>query len=145
MNSSLPEQVVRTMLERDRFSAWLGISLQAIAPGQVTVAMTVREEMVNGFGVGHGGIAYSLADTALAFAANTVGRVTVSIENSISYPAPVRVGDRLTAAAVEESSGRRIAFYRVAVTNQDGSPVAHFRGTVYRTNEEYLGQGTAAP
>src|SRR5437868_127900 len=93
----LATAVVNAMMARDAFSQWLGIRVQAVRPRQVTVSMTVRQDMVNGFGLAHGGIAYSLADTALAFASNTHGRVTVSIENSITYPSPVRVGDELTA------------------------------------------------
>jgi acyl-CoA thioesterase len=125
------------MMTRDAFSRWLGIELVDIAPANVTVAMTVRDEMVNGFGVGHGGIVFSLADSALAFASNTHGTVTMSIENAIGYPAAVHVGDRLTAVAVEESATRRLAFFRVTVTNQHDVVVALFRGTVYRTSRPH--------
>ena len=122
------------MLERDAFSAWLGLEVVAVAPGGCTVRMTVRPEMVNGFGVCHGGVTFSLADSALAFASNTHGRVTVSVENSISYPTAVRLGDTLTATATEETAGKRLAFYRVTVVNQRDETVALFRGTVYRTD-----------
>jgi acyl-CoA thioesterase len=94
--------------------------------------------MVNGFGVSHGGIVYSLADSALAFAANTHGRVTVAIENSITYPQPVRVGDELTAVAEEEGASNRLAYFRVTVRRQDGSVVGLFRGTVYKTKTDYF-------
>ena len=124
------------MLERDAFSAWLGLEVSALAPGACTVRMTVRDDMLNGFGVCHGGVTYALADSALAFASNTHGRVTVSVENGISYPAPVAGGDRLVAVAEEESAGRRLAYYRVTVTNQRGEKVALFRGMVYRTDSE---------
>ena len=77
------------MLEHDEFSRWLGLEVTHVAPNAATVRMTVRPEMVNGFGVCHGGIAFSLADSALAFASNTHGRLTVSIENSIRYPAAI--------------------------------------------------------
>jgi acyl-CoA thioesterase len=99
--------------------------------------MTFRAEMVNGFGVSHGGIVYSLADSALAFAANTNGNVTVASENSISYPQPVHVDDTLTAVAEEESFTNRLGFYRVSVRNQDHLLVAIFRGTVYRTKRPH--------
>ena len=131
------ERLVRGMLARDAFSAWLGVELLALRPAACTLRMRVRDEMLNGFSVCHGGIAYSLADSALAFASNTHGTVTVSIENAISYPAPVGAGDELTAEAVEESAGDRIAFYRVTVRNQRGETVARFRGTVYRTSKEH--------
>jgi acyl-CoA thioesterase len=134
----LAERVVATMLERDEFSRWLGIEVTHVAPDAATVRMTVRPEMVNGFGVCHGGISFSLADSALAFASNTHGRVTVSIENSIRYPAPIVPGDVLTAAAVQESATRRLAFFNVNVTKQDGGVVGLFRGTVYRTSRDHF-------
>jgi acyl-CoA thioesterase len=134
----LAERVVATMLERDEFSRWLGIEVTHVAPDAATVRMTVRPEMVNGFGVCHGGISFSLADSALAFASNTHGRVTVSIENSIRYPAPIAPGDVLTATAVQESATRRLAFFNVNVTKQDGGVVGLFRGTVYRTSRDHF-------
>lgn len=133
----IAERVVRGMLAKDAFSEWLGIEALEIAPRRSTCRMRVRPEMVNGFGVSHGGIAYSLADSALAFASNTYGRVTVAIDNSISYPQPVRVGDTLTAVAEEESFSNRVGYYRVLVRNQDDVVVAIFRGTVYRTSREH--------
>lgn len=129
------ERLVGMMLERDAFSRWLGAELVALRPGGCTLRMRVREEMLNGFGVCHGGVTFSLADSALAFASNTHGRVTMSVENSIAYPAAVRGGDELTAVAEEESAGGRLAFYHVTVRNQDNVTVALFRGTVYRTDK----------
>jgi len=131
----LAERVVHGMLAKDEFSRWLGIEAVEIAPRRSVVRMTVRREMVNGFGVSHGGIVYSVADSALAFAANTHGRITVAIENSISYPQPVRVGDVLTAVAQEEAFTNRLGFYRVDVRNQDDALVAIFRGTVATTKD----------
>jgi acyl-CoA thioesterase len=124
------------MLAKDAFSAWLGLEVVEVRPAACTVRMTVRPEMGNGFGVCHGGITFSLADSALAFASNTHGAVTVSIENSITYPAAVQPGDTLTATAVEEAATSRLAFYRVTIQKQDGTTVALFRGTVYRTARE---------
>ncbi len=135
---ALAESVVHGMLERDAFSRWLGVELVALAPGRCTVRMAVRDEMVNGLGVAHGGIVYSLADTALAFASNTNGRVTVSVENSIGYPVAVHAGNVLTADAEELSAANRIAFYRVTVRNEAGVTVAVFRGTVYRTRQDHF-------
>lgn len=134
---ALAEAVVRGMLDRDAFTRWLGAELVAIAPGRCTLRMPVRDEMVNGFGVAHGGIVYSLADSALAFASNTNGRVTVSIENNIGYPLAVHPGNVLTAEAVEASAANRIAFYTVTVRNEAGVTVALFRGTVYRTRQDH--------
>lgn len=93
--------------------------------------------MVNGFGVAHGGIAYSLADSALAFAANTHGNVTVAIDNGITYQVAVNVGDVLTAVAVMETTTKKLSFLRVTVTNQSGKPVAGFKGTVYKTEKPH--------
>lgn len=129
------EELVAGMVSRDGFSDWLGVEIIKVSPGGCTAKLRVRREMLNGFGMCHGGIPYSLADSALAFASNTHGTVTVSIENTISYPAPVGEGDILTAVAEEESAGNRIAFYRVTVTNQSNVAVALFTGTVYRTSK----------
>jgi acyl-CoA thioesterase len=137
----LAERVVNRMLERDAFSAWLGLHLVEVRPRYAVVRMTVRPDMVNGFGVCHGGVTFSLADSAFAFAANTNGRVTVSIDNSITYPATVGPGDVLTAIASEESAANRIAFYQVRVTNQHDGVVALFRGTVYRTARGHFDEG----
>ena len=142
-DQAMAERVVAAMLERDEFSRWLGIRVTHVAPNAATVQMTVRPEMVNGFGVCHGGIAFSLADSALAFASNTHGRVTVSIENSIRYPAPIAPGDVLTATAVQESASRRLAFFGVTVTKQGGDVVGLFRGTVYRTSRDHFEESKA--
>jgi len=134
----LAERIVKKMLDRDAFSRWLGVELVEITPQRAVIRMRVRDEMLNGFGVCHGGIAFSLADSALAFASNTLGRVSVSIENSISYPAKIRAGDVLTATAEEQSGGNRIAIYSVVVTKQEGAKVGLFRGTVYRTDQAFF-------
>ena len=131
------ERVVEGMLAKDEFSRWLGLEVVTVAPGSCTCRMTIRDEMVNGFGFAHGGIVFSLADSALACAANSHGMVNVSIDNSISYPAAIHVGDVLTAVADLESRTRRLGFYRVRVTNQDATAVALFRGTVYQTKQEH--------
>ncbi|NUQ11579.1 MAG: hydroxyphenylacetyl-CoA thioesterase PaaI [Gemmatimonadaceae bacterium] len=125
------------MVARDAFSRWLGIEVLEVAPRRCTCRLTVRDDMVNGFGVAHGGIAFSLADSAFAFACNTGGSVTVSIENSVTYPAPVRVGDVLTAVAAEEATSTRLGYYRAEVTNQRGEVVALFRGTAFRTSRTH--------
>ncbi len=133
------ERVVAHMLERDGFSRWLGITVSDIAPARATCTMTVRPEMLNGFGVCHGGVTFALADSAFAFASNTQGNVAMSIDNQISYPAPAREGDVLTATAREESDTGRLSFYRVEVHNQAGTLIAIFKGTVYKTKTPHLG------
>jgi acyl-CoA thioesterase len=140
----LAERVVETMMAADAFSRWLGIKVLAVRPREATVTMTVRAEMVNGFGVSHGAIVYALADSALAFASNTHGRITVSIENSITYPHAVRVGDELVATAEEEGASNRLGYYRVLVTRKDETVVGLFRGTVYKTKTDFFSRDVAA-
>ena len=134
----LAERVVAEMLRHDALSRWLGLEVTRIAPRHATCRMTVRADMVNGFGVSHGGIVFSLADSAFAFACNTHGRVTVSIENSITYPAAVHPGDVLTAVADEEAASNRLGYYKVEVRNQHGALVAAFRGTAYKTSRPHF-------
>lgn len=134
----LAERVVRSMMARDAFSRWLGIDVLDVSPQRSTCRLTVRDEMVNGFGVTHGGIAFSLADSAFAFACNTHGKVTVSIENSITYPAPIHVGDVLTAVAREDAASGRLGYYSAEVTNQRGEVVALFRGTAFKTTKDHM-------
>jgi acyl-CoA thioesterase len=133
----LAEAVVAGMLTRDTFSRWMGVELVTIRPRACTLRMRVRGDMLNGFGVSHGGIVFSLADSALAFASNTNGHVTVSVDNTISYPAPVHDGDDLIAVAEEETAGARLGFYRVTVARQDGTVVGLMHATVYRTQQKH--------
>ncbi|MDZ7681580.1 MAG: hydroxyphenylacetyl-CoA thioesterase PaaI [Fodinibius sp.] len=137
-NSTLAEKVVQKMYDNDAFSQWLGIDVIDIKPGYAKLQMTIRDEMVNGFNVSHGGIAFSLADSALAFASNSYGRVAVAMENNISFMKKVMTGDTLTAKTEELSIGRRIGVYNISVTNQDDKQVALFRGTVFRTQEQHF-------
>ena len=129
--------IVDKMYKNDLFSKWLGIDIVEKRIGKSKLTMTVRQEMVNGFGIAHGGITYSLADSALAFACNSKGRKSMSIETSISHIKPCHVGDVLTAEAVEESLSYKIAIYHISVKNQDNETVALFKGTVYRTNKNW--------
>lgn len=129
------QEVVRRMLSRDAFSQWLGVEVLEVAAHQAVIRMTVRPEMANGFGFAHGGIVYSFADSAHAFATNSSGEISVAIDCSVSYPAAVRMGDVLTATAVEQTSTNRLAFCEVTVRNQRDEVVGHFRGTVYRTRK----------
>lgn len=134
----LAERVVERMLATDALSRWLGLEVVEVAPRRSTCRMTVRPEMVNGFGVAHGGIVFSLADSAFAFACNTHGMVTVAVDNAITYPAAIHPGDVLTAVAGEEAASNRLGYYRVVVTNQAGAVVALFKGTAYRTSRPHF-------
>ncbi len=133
----LATRVVARMMEHDAFSQWLGITVVYVAPGTCELQMPVREEMNNGFRITHGGIAYCVADSALAFASNSHGSHAVSIETSISHVKPVRSGDVITAKAEELSRSNRIAVYHIVVTNQEETMVALFKGTVFRTGKEW--------
>jgi len=147
-NHKHAQKVVNHMMEHDRFSQW--IKCLVMEAGKSIIQMQVREEMLNGFGLIHGGIAFSLADrihggiafsladSALAFASNAYGRLSVALECSISYPAPVNNGDTLTATAEELSLTNRIGVYQITISNQQGVKVAFFKGTVYRTSKEYF-------
>ncbi len=127
------------MLSSDKFSAWLGIELLEVNQGNCVVGMTVREEMLNGFGIAHGGVVFSLADTALAIASNSYNRLSVALEASISYPVKVNNGDQLVAKATELSLTNRTGMYQVHVLNQLGKLVGIFKGTVYRTEKTLMG------
>jgi acyl-CoA thioesterase len=136
---AVAERVVSAMMARDAFSQWLGIEVVGVGPRSATIRMKVRDDMLNGFGVCHGGVLFSFADSALAFACNTHGRVTMSIDNAITYPTPVRAGDELTAVAVEESATRKLAFFRVEV-RRAAAIVSIFRGTVYDTEKPFFSE-----
>ncbi|MDX9749908.1 MAG: hotdog fold thioesterase [Flavobacteriales bacterium] len=129
--------IVDRMYDGDAFSRWLGIERLVVAPGHCVLRMVVRPEMLNGFAIAHGGIAYALADSCLAFAANSHGEQCVSIETSISHTRRAQAGDVLTATSEEMVLGRRTAIYGVRVTDRHGEAVALFKGTVFRTGKEW--------
>ena len=135
---SLQEKVVGKMYDNDAFSQWLGIEVVEVKDGYCELKMTVRKEMLNGFQIAHGGIAYSLADSALAFASNSHGRKSLSVETSISHTVSVKEGDVLTANTEELSLSDKIGVYHITITNQDNQEVAYFKGTVYRTTKEWF-------
>lgn len=129
--------IVARMMAEDAFSQWLGIEVTEVRPGYSRLSMTVRDEMCNGFHMAHGGIAYSLADSALAFAANGHGRIAVSAKTSIAHLEKVLPGDALTAVAKELHKGSRLAHYFIDIKNQRGESVAAFDGTVYLTSKNW--------
>ena len=130
-------EIVDLMYNGDAFSQWLGIERIEDAPGRSVLRMTVRPEMTNGFNIAHGGITFSLADSALAFACNSQGKKSVSIECSINHIKQVNVGDVLTAVATESTKSIKLGVYHIVVTNQDGVEVALFKGVVYRTSKDW--------
>lgn len=134
----LAKRVVDKMMSNDSFSRWLGIEVIEIKQGYCKLQMRVREEMTNGFNIAHGGISYSLADSALAFASNSFGLQSVSVSTSISYIKKVNREDVLTAIATEISKNEKTRSYNIIVTNQDMDQVADFNGTVYCTQKEWF-------
>ena len=133
-----PQNIVNKMFDQDAFSQWLGIQIVDVSEGYCQIKMTVRKEMLNGFQIAHGGIAYSLADSALAFASNSHGRKSLSVETSISHMVSIKAGDMLTAMTKELSLSDKIGVYLITITNNENQKIAYFKGTVYRTSKDWL-------
>ena len=134
----LAKEVVAHMMENDRFSQWLGIELLEIREGYSRIRMTIRPEMVNGFGIIHGGIAFSLADSAFAFACNNRNRLSVALDTSINFIKPVHTADILTAEARELHNGKSTGLYHINIHNQHDHLVAQFKGLCYRTDKSLI-------
>lgn len=132
------QSVAQKVFEQDLFSQWLGIELLEIKEGYSKIAMTVRSEMLNGLGIVHGGIAFSLADSAFAFACNNRNNLSVALDTSINFLKPVHVGDRLVAIATEIHNGKSTGLYQISISNQDQAVVAIFKGTCFRTGKTIL-------
>jgi acyl-CoA thioesterase len=130
-----PQQVVTHMMEKDLFSQWLGISVIENKEGYSKIQMEVRPEMINGLGIVHGGIAFSFADSAFAFACNNRNNLSVALDTSINFLKPVYVADTLIAEALEIHNGRSTGLYQITITNQNNVVVAIFKGTCFRTNK----------
>ena len=135
---STPQQVVTQMMQNDLFSQWLGIEVIEIAEGYSKIKMTVRNEMMNGLGIVHGGIAFSLADSAFAFACNNRNVLSVALDTSINFLKPVQVNDMLVAEAKELHNGKSTGLYHICITNQHNHVVAIFKGTCFRTNRKII-------
>ena len=136
--NELAMQVVSHMMEHDLFSRWLGIEVVEVKEGYSKIKMTVRPEMINGFGIVHGGIAFSLSDSAFAFACNNRNNLSVALDTSINFTKPVHVGDTLTAEAKELHNGKSTGLYHITVTNQNDHIVALFKGTCFRTSKSLV-------
>jgi acyl-CoA thioesterase len=133
-----PDAVIGLVLLKDSFSQWLGIELVDIKEGYSKIKMLVREEMMNGLNVVHGGIAFSLGDSAFAFACNSRNNLSLALETSISFLKPVFVGDTLIAEAKEIRNGRSTGVYLVEIKNQHEQLIALFKGTCYRTGKSLI-------
>jgi len=134
----LANEVVAHMMQQDQFSQWLGIEVKEIKEGYSKIQMTVRSEMINGFGIVHGGIAFSLADSAFAFACNNRNVLSVALDTAINFLKPVHVGDVLIAEAKEVHNGKSTGLYHISITNQSNHVVAVFKGTCFRTNKKLI-------
>lgn len=122
------QRCAETMLARDKSTRAMGITIEIIEPGKAAAAMTVRDDMINGFDVIHGGLTFALADTAFAFACNSYDELTVAASAQIEFLRPAVVGDELRAVAIEDHRGRRSGYYTVDVRNQRDELIALFRG-----------------
>ena len=130
--------VVAHMMKHDLFSQWLGIEVLEIKEGYSKIKMLVREEMINGFGIVHGGVTFSFADSAFAFACNNRNVLSVALDTSINFLKPVHVGDELIAEAFEIHNGRSTGLYQIRIFNQHQHEVAVFKGTCFRTHKTLI-------
>jgi len=137
---TLANEVVAHMMKNDLFSQWLGVEVLEVREGYSKIKMTVREEMINGFGIVHGGIAFSLADSAFAFACNNRNVLSVALDTAINFLKPVHVGDVLTAEAKEIHNGKSTGLYHISISNQKDHVVAIFKGTCFRTDKKLVAQ-----
>ncbi len=135
---NLAEQVFNKMMEKDYCSQWLGIEPIILEEGHCKIKMTVRKEMLNGHGIMHGGIAFTFADSAFAFASNSYGRVAVSINSSFTLSKSAEIGEVLFAEAKKLNMTHKTADFDVDVMNESGEIYYRFRGTVYRKSQEVL-------
>ena len=137
-NDLKASQVVQHMMEHDLFSQWLGIKVIDIKEGYSKITMTIRKEMINGLGIIHGGVAFSMADSAFAFACNNRNVLSVALDTSINFLKPVHVDDVLIAEAKELHNGKSTGLYHITITNQHNHVVAVFKGTCYRTQKTLI-------
>jgi acyl-CoA thioesterase len=135
-----PQQVVTHMMQHDQFSQWLGIEVLEVKEGYSKIKMTIRAEMINGLGIIHGGVTFSLADSAFAFACNNRNQLSVALDTSINFIKPVHVGDELSAEATEVHNGKSTGLYHIEIFNQKNHKVAQFKGLCYRTDKKLVAE-----
>lgn len=136
--NQLSKEVVDHLIKNDLFSEWLGIEVIDIKEGYSKIRMTIREEMINGFGILHGGITFSLADSAFAFACNNRNNLSVALDTSINFMKPGHMGDMLIAEAKEMHNGKSTGLYQISVFNQNDHLIALFKGTCFRTGKKLV-------
>ena len=135
---TLADATAEAMYSRDRAAQALGIKIVRVQPGASLLTMTVRSDMVNGHHICHGGMIFSLADTAFAYACNSYNKNTVASACHIDFLAPAKEGETLEAEAVEQSAAGRTGVYDITVRNNHGKTIALFRGKSYRINGEVI-------
>lgn len=129
---------VKKMLEHDRFSQWLGLKVESVTDGQARVSMVIKEDMLNGFAVVHGGVLFALADSAFAFACNSRDNLSLALDAVVSFIKKASLGDVITAQVEEVHNGKTTGVYEVKLTNQKNELVAQFRGTAFRTGKSVI-------
>jgi acyl-CoA thioesterase len=142
-HQSIHEEVVAHMMENDHFSRWMGVELLEVREGYSRISMVIRQEMVNGFGIVHGGIPFSMADSAFAFACNNRNNLSVALDVTISFIKAMHLGDILTAEAREVHNGRSTGVYLITILNQRDEQVALFKGTCFRTGKPLISKPTS--
>jgi len=130
-----PAEITAHLLGNDRFSQWLGLQIEATGTGYCKLHFQVNDQHLNGFDVVHGGVLFSAADSAFAFACNSHGILTLALAADISFTRSARSGDILTVEARELHQGGRTGVYEVRITNTQGELTALFKGTAYRTSK----------
>lgn len=138
----LAKEVVQHIAQQDAFSNWLGIEIDEVREGFARVHMIVRSDMLNGLGIVHGGIPFSLADTAFGLASNNRNNASVALDCSITFIKAISAGDTLTASASEIHNGRSTGVYVISISNIEGQQVALFKGTCFRTGKKIIDSGS---
>ncbi len=128
-------RILDTMMGKDHFSQWLGIIVDEYREGYCRLHFTIRQEMLNGFGIVHGGALFSAADSAFAFACNSHGPLTVALDANISFAKAATTGAVITVEAQEMHRGNRTGFYDITLTNERNEMIAIFKGTSYTTSK----------
>ena len=134
----LAEKAAQALYAQDQASQSHGVRIAEVRPGYARLTMLVREDMVNGHRICHGGMVFTLADSAFAFSCNSYNESTVAASASIDFLAPAYQGDELTAVATEVWRTRRNGIYEITVTNQKGARIALFRGRSYRIDGQVV-------
>ncbi len=138
MKDELAKKVVTKMMQDDLFSKWMDVKIIKVSEGYSKIKMKLRTEMVNGFNVIHGGIIFSLADSAFAFACNNRNNLSMALDVSITFNKAAKPGDTLIAEAKEFHNGRSTGLYLINVINHNNEQVALFKGTCFRTQKRLI-------